>query len=339
MFRLALAFTTDCLADQRGVSKEEVKSWTPHPGGAPANVATGAARLGAHAAFVGALGGDALGDRFASLLQARSVDMVGVQRIAGRATRDVLVTLTEDGDRTFAAFGSTNAEYADCFLDADALPRDLLASADVLVTGTLGLAYPGSGAAIRRAVETARSGGRAAIIVDVNWRPVFWEDAAPTARDIILDYIEQAHLLKVTDEEAEWLLDVPRDEALTNPEKVLARAPFLRGVLVSAGEKGCAYAFAAPGAKTDITGIVPVFNVRVSDTTGAGDAFLSGFIFDMMRQGGLDALVADPEKVRHAVVFASACGALTCTRPGAIDSQPELDEAEKLAAAADKAQA
>ena len=60
--------TADCLADELGKPKEEVKSWTPYPGGAPANVATGLARLGVHSLFLGALGRDELGDRFMALL-------------------------------------------------------------------------------------------------------------------------------------------------------------------------------------------------------------------------------------------------------------------------------
>eukprot|EP00887_Chlorella_sp_A99_P008134 scaffold12.g8134.t1 len=116
----------DCLADQLGLSKEEVKSWTPYPGGAPANVATGVARLGARAVFIGALGRDELGEQFARLLQERGVDTSHVQRSA-RPTRDVLVTRSLDGDRTFAGFGkAATTEYADCFLEADGLPLDAI---------------------------------------------------------------------------------------------------------------------------------------------------------------------------------------------------------------------
>ncbi len=51
----------------------------------------------------------------------------------------------------------------------------------VLVTGTLGLAYPATAATLRRAVSAARGQG-ATVLVDVNWRPVFWEDTEVGAR-------------------------------------------------------------------------------------------------------------------------------------------------------------
>jgi fructokinase len=65
----SLSGAADCLADQLGMPKEEVSSWTPYPGGAPANVATATSRLGDRTAFVSAIGEDSLGDAFVQLLQ------------------------------------------------------------------------------------------------------------------------------------------------------------------------------------------------------------------------------------------------------------------------------
>lgn len=55
---------------------------TPHPGGAPANVATGVARLGPKCVFLGAIGKDDLGDQFVQLLQGErgEVWQVGANR-------------------------------------------------------------------------------------------------------------------------------------------------------------------------------------------------------------------------------------------------------------------
>lgn len=296
------------------------------------NVATGLARLGDRSVMLTVLGRDKLGDDFLELLQGRDVDASHVQR-SDKPTRDVLVTRTADGERTFAGFGAAAVDdYADCFVDAGALPADVVSGAAVLVSGTLGLAFPGSEAGIRRAVGLAKAGG-ATVVLDVNWRPVFWEKRGEAvARRVIADFLPAADLVKITDEEVEWLLDIPAADALAHPEAVLAKFPAAKGVLVSAGEKGCSYAFSGPGGKMSNTGVVPVFRVDVADTTGAGDAFLSGFIHAMLAAGGLDALAADPEKARAAVRYATACGAFTCTGPGAIGPQPTPADAEKLLA-------
>lgn len=319
----------DCLADQLGKPKEEVTSWTPYPGGAPANVAAGVARLGAGSLFISAIGQDELGDQFVALLQERGVDTSAVQRVI-QPTRDVLVTRTEDGDRVFAGFGKAHThEYGDCFLDPAALPVDKIKGADVLVSGTLGLAGGTTAEAMRKSVSLAKEGGRCCVVIDVNWRPVFWDDEA-AAKEAVLQYCQQADVLKITDEEAEWLYGIPAADALEHPERVLEQCSSWKGVLVSAGEKGSAYAFHAPGGKMAMSGSVPVLSVKVADTTGAGDAYLSGFVYYMLLRSGLDSLVADPQNLRRAVQFATACGAFTCTKPGAIGAQPTVAEAEAM---------
>lgn len=52
----------------------------------------------------------------------------------------------------------------------------------------------------------------------------------------------------------------------------------------------------------------------------------------MMLSGSLSALTAEPSRLRRAVEFATACGAATCTKPGAISSQPTVAEVEVLLA-------
>lgn len=357
------------LAVQRGVPKEEVTEWIPYPGGAPANVVTGVCRLDLPGArLASAIGTDSIGDDFVSLLESRSVDTSLVQRISGAPTRDVLVTRTADGERTFAGFGAAAVDgYADCFMDASALPLAEFRSASVVVTGTLWLAFPRSAEAVRAAARAAAEGGRATVIVDVNWRPVFWTryvappaaddasapaltsrghhvaDADAPARRAILEYVEVADVLKVTDEEAEFLFGIPAQQALERPETVLEAAPAkTKAVLVSAGEKGSAYAFrrrreegegaspASPASGPYTVGHVPLFSVKVSDTTGAGDSYLAGFISKLVEAGSLEALARDPARAKRALYFASACGAFTCTGAGAIAPQPTVADAENV---------
>ena len=59
----------DCLADQLGLELDAVKSWTPYPGGAPANVACALVKLGTSAGFIGAVGEDEAGNTLVKLLE------------------------------------------------------------------------------------------------------------------------------------------------------------------------------------------------------------------------------------------------------------------------------
>jgi hypothetical protein len=58
----------DFLANEKGLKREEVKSWTPYPGGAPANVATALTKLGVPTALVSSLGNDERGEELMALL-------------------------------------------------------------------------------------------------------------------------------------------------------------------------------------------------------------------------------------------------------------------------------
>src|ERR671932_424499 len=146
----------DLLADQLGRSLEQVESWTPYPGGAPANVACALVKLGTSAGFVGCVGEDEPGDTLVQLLQDIGVDSTGVQRHPTAPTRQVYVVRTEKGDREFAGFGELNTtEFADAYLQASQLPESLFENAEILVLGTLELAYPQSREAITKALQLA----------------------------------------------------------------------------------------------------------------------------------------------------------------------------------------
>ena len=301
----------DMLADQLGREVTEVESWTAYPGGAPANVACALVKLGTSSAFIGAVGEDEPGN---NLLEEIGVDTTGVQRHP-QPTRQVLVTRKQNGDRVFAGFKDyETTEFADTRLKAGELPEQLFVDADLLVLGTLELAYPESCAAVHRALELA-SQYNVKILLDVNWRDVFWTnpEAAP---DIIRELIKRVDFLKLAKEEAELLFDTYDAGAITY------RLSSVDGVLVTDGEKGCAYCLG------ENEGKLPAFSIPVVDTTGAGDSFVAGFVHQLLNYGV--GKLSDPEVAKKIMTYASASGALTTLKPGAIASQPNGDEVESF---------
>lgn len=303
----------DCLADQLGRKLEEVESWTPYPGGAPANVACSLVKLGTTAGFIGAVGKDKPGNELVELLTEVGVDTSGVQYHASAPTRQVYVVRSTAGDRHFAGFGDRDtAQFADTHLKASEMPSSLFEAADFLVLGTLELAYPDSGQAVYRALELAGQYD-VKIIVDVNWRPVFWKnpDIAP---EIIKRILKQVDFLKLSKEEAEWLFNT------TDPGAITYRNDGIEGVLVTDGENGCAYCL------SENEGKIPAFTIPVVDTTGAGDSFLAGFIHQLAKHG-IQSL-GNEETAKQIVTYASAVGALTTTQAGAIASQPTAEQVE-----------
>ncbi|MCY6493748.1 carbohydrate kinase family protein [Leptolyngbya sp. GGD] len=295
----------DRISNQPGLPLEAVTTWTDYPGGAPANVACALTKLGTPSAFVGAVGDDDLGRSLTELLNTLKVDTSGVQ-IYPAPTRTVLVLRSQTNDRSFVAFGENRdtSEFADTQLQGNLIPVELFQHADYLVLGTLLMAYPRSRVAIERALQLAEQ-FFVKVVLDVNWRPVFWKDQN-IAPALIHDLIKRADFLKMAEEEAAWLFDT------TDPGVIAHRVESLEGVLVTAGEKGCSYCL------NQREGKIPAFSIDVEDTTGAGDSFLAGFVHQLC-QHQLSEINHDAE---HIVKYASAAGALTTLKAGAIAAQP-----------------
>lgn len=303
----------DCLADQLGRSLEQVESWTPYPGGALANVACALVKLGTPAGFIGCVGEDEPGNQLIEVLQNVGVDSTGIQRHSTAPTRQVYVVRSETGDREFAGFGDLDtSQFADAFLQGSNLPESLFANAEFLVLGTLELAYPQTRKAITRALQLADQ-HHVKVLVDINWRPMFWPDPS-AAKPLIEELLKHSDFLKIAKEEAELFFDT------SNAGVIKHRLDLLEGVLVTDGDQDCSYCLG------DQEGTFPAFSVNVQDTTGAGDAFVAGFVHQLCEYGLK--CIATPEAARNVVKYACAVGALTTLKPGAIAAQPTASEVE-----------
>ena len=303
----------DCLADRVGCSLEEVQSWTPYPGGAPANVACALVKLGTPSAFIGCVGQDEPGNKLVELLDSIGVNTVGVQRHPLAPTRQVYVLRSPEGDRSFAGFGDRLPnEFADAYLAAESLPTKLFLEAEFLVIGTLELAYLQTRSAVFRALELAEE-YEVKVVLDVNWRPMFWRSERE-ALPLIEKLWSKIDFLKLAEEEAQWLFDTTDAGAIAN------RLNSVEGVLVSGGDAEVSYCLSGNEGK------VTPFSVSVQDTTGAGDAFLAGFIHQLCQQK--ISSLSDPKIAQEIVTYACAVGGLTTTKPGAIAAQPTAAEVE-----------
>ena len=304
-------------------------------GGAPANVACALARLGTASAFVGRLGSDAIGAAFAALLTERKVDQTALQWDPVRPSRIVLVRRDRRGERVFGGFaGDLDVGFADQALDAGALSAalgSLLAGAHWLLLGTIPLASEAAAQAAWVAVQGAAAAG-AAIAVDLNWRPTFWDPAAdpasgPTPQQCqrILPLLERAQLLKCAAEEAQWLF------GSTDPAAISAALPTAPLVVVTNGAQRLRW-----GSVQGPAGAMQPFAVPAIDTTGAGDAFTAGLLHRLCRWPKASAsrpAWLEASQLREAMRFASACGALVCLGSGAIDPQPSAAAVEAFLAA------
>lgn len=291
--------------------------FTARPGGAPANVAVAAARLGTEAAFVGTLGDDLFGDFILRALESVGVDTSAVLR-QSPPTRTTLafVEVSEDGDREFTFYRSVPA--------AD----ELLAPEDIVPATLEGASFANFGS-IPLIKDPARSATHAfaelaneldvAVAFDVNLRAHLWGsmDAFRKAAEPMIDL---STVVKVSEDELVPVLGT--EDPAEGARKLLERGVSL--ALVSMGAGGALYA------TPHFDGRAPVFEIdEVVDATGAGDAFLAATLTHLSERPGW---LEDESAVREAVERGTAAGALACTDFGAMRALPTRAELERFIA-------
>ena len=190
----------DMFPAEVGRSLAEVTAFHPKPGGAPANVAVAAHRLGAETAFIGKVGDDLFGQHLIGVLREEGVDTRGVRVSREARTTMAIIALPDEDSAEFVFYRNPGADQ---LLRADELDRDLLASTRAFHFGSLSLTGDPIRTATHEAVRAAREGG-ALVSFDMNYRPALWSSplAAVEAAQAILPHVD---LVKVNETELRLL--------------------------------------------------------------------------------------------------------------------------------------
>lgn len=278
------------------------------PGGAPANVAVGISKLGGKAAFIGKVGDDVLGHFLKETLEGYGVDTAPLFMTNEARTGVTFVTLEPSGERSFSFYIDPSA---DRFLRKEDLDPSLFKNNKIFHFGSISLISEPSRSATLWAIDKAKEAGML-VSYDPNLRLGLWE-SEDQARETILSVLPSADILKVSDEELTFLTG---DASL---EKGLAKLPEVPLALLTLGGEGSIYSFKGE------TGKVPALRCQVVDTTGAGDAFVSGILYSINESPKPLASHSEQE-IREMVRFASISGGLATTKKGAMAGLPKLDE-------------
>jgi len=287
----------------------EAETFLRKPGGAPANVACGLARLGHHAAFVGMVGEDAFGHYLQSVLETEGVDTRSLAFTAEQPTTLAFVALSSKGVPSFSFCRHPGADLSLKPSDIDASVFD---DARVLHFGSLSLVLKPAYDATRFCLQTAKE-RRLFVSYDPNYRPALWRNAM-SAREIMLEPLPFVDVLKVSDDELKLLSGETDIEA--GCAALAQRGP--KAIVVTRGGEGMLGW--NHGSVIDAPGIP----VEVVDTTGCGDASMAGIIAFFL-EGGLPLTqrFRIPDDIFEAALnFANRCAAHAATTHGAIPSLP-----------------
>lgn len=283
-----------------------------NPGGAPANVAVAAARLGADTAFIGKVGDDYYGDFLRKTMQDNGVDVAGMLTDSGGGTTLAVVSLSDSGERSFSFY---RKNCADTLLDSSEVSLDLLGDTKFLHFGSVSLTDEPSRSATLFAAQKAKELG-ATVTYDPNYREALWNSEAEAVEQM-KSVLGMVDILKISDEELPLLTGTSDAEAGT---KLLFDTYGIPLILLTLGADG---AFYRRGGET---GSEKGFAVKVADTNGAGDTFFGAFLSRMAALGCQKPADLSTEQLAQTVRVANLAASLTTSRQGAIPAMPDLAE-------------
>ncbi|MBK8986398.1 MAG: carbohydrate kinase [Chloroflexi bacterium] len=296
----------DMFPAEVGRPLSQVSAFHPKPGGAPANVAVAAHRLGAQTAFIGKVGDDAFGHYLQRVLADEGVETCGMRVDDEARTTMAIIAMPDPHTAEFIFYRNPGADLR---LRPDELDLNLLRHTRALHIGSLSLVDEPARSATLAAVKTARQHG-ALISFDVNYRPSLWPSPAAALAQIRA-LIPLVDLLKVN--EVELALLAGEGETAVALQTLLALGPTL--CLLTRGKEG-SYAQTALQSIT-----APAFPVTTVDATGCGDAFIAGVLFQLTQVADWRSQL-EPDRLFTILRFANAVGALTAQTQGVIPALP-----------------
>jgi len=307
----------DFIPLQKGRALKDVTAFERAPGGAPANVAATVAKYGGRAAIITKLGADPFGNFLVEQLKKVGVMIDRILRTAEANTGLAFVSLQDNGERDFTFYRNPSA---DLLLTEGEIDENWFSEGDILHFCSVDLVESPMKQAHVKAIEFAKSKG-SIISFDPNVRLPLWNDPNE-CRNTLLSFLPLAHIVKISEEELEFITGTKNvNEAIT-----CLFVGDVKAIILTKGESGAD--LFVKNHKYESTG----YQVTVCDTTGAGDAFVGGLLYQLLEknttQHNLEEILEGCHK--QILAFANASGALTTTGKGAISSLPTKEEINLL---------
>jgi sugar/nucleoside kinase (ribokinase family) len=252
----------DMISTDFADSMDNVEAFKRIPGGSPANLAMNMKRLGNTVRLVASVGKDDMGEYLVKYITELGLDTSSIQQVSEPTTL-ILVTRS----KTVSNFEAYRT--ADCQIAEAQLSDDLLKTVSIFHTTCFALGKEPAQSVILRGAKRAAELG-CFLSIDVNYATKIWQNDADV-KEIVAQYCSHGAFVKVSEVDWERLYG----SKLTNPETAAQHFLSLgaRDVCVTLGGDGCFVASNTEGGH-----FLASRPVEVKDTTGAGDAFWSGFL-------------------------------------------------------------
>ncbi|MFH1228476.1 MAG: PfkB family carbohydrate kinase [Planctomycetota bacterium] len=313
----------DFISNQKDISLGGSPGFGKAPGGAPANVAVGLAKLGAKAGFIGKVGDDPFGRYLEKTLKHHKVNTAGLAFDKKTRTTLAFVTRFSNGRNEFTFYRHPGA---DMMLKPAEIKESYFKRAGIFHFGSISLISQPIRSAVFKALGLAKK-HRLIISYDPNLRLSLWDSPA-AARKGIWQGFKYADIAKLS--EQEWRFITGTSGFRQGSRKLLDIGVKL--VIISLGARGCYYNNGRS------SGYVAGYKVKAVDTTGAGDGFMAAVLAGIAKQSyKKDKSKLNELNLKEILGFANAAGALTTTRVGAINGLPTRQEAIRFLRAGNRA--
>lgn len=239
-------------------------------GGSPANMCMNMTRLGKKTKLIASLGQDDMGNYLRQQVEELGVNGEHINQVS-QPTTLILVTRSKKNSNFEAYRG------ADCQITWQQFPDNLFADISIFHTTCFGLSIePAQSTIIQAAHKAAEQDVQ--LSIDTNYAQKIWKNRQQ-AQQVIKEYVGLGALVKISEVDWERLYEKP----LTDPQAAVDHFLQLgaKEVCVTLGSEGCWVA------STTERHFLPARPVIVKDTTGAGDAFWSGYLTAWLDQKSL----------------------------------------------------
>ena len=282
-----------------------------NPGGAPGNLLAALNQYGCKTAFIGKVGDDAFGRMLVGTMKDAGIETRGILMDNTVFTTLAFVTFDATGNRSFSFARKPGADTQIRFEEMD---LSLIDDCRDFHFGTLSLTGEPARSATQKAVAYAKEKGKI-ISFDPNLRKPLWDDLEEAKKQILWG-IHQADVVKISDEEVEFLWGCDAEEGARKLHEEFG----VTLAFVTLGPKGCRYSNGREWGEVETPK-----GIKVIDTTGAGDIF-GGSVLSRILQSGKAIGEITGEELRAMTRFACCAASLSTQRSGGISSVVPMED-------------
>jgi fructokinase len=263
----------DFIGHQEGVLIDETRDYHRYLGGSPTNVAMNATRLGLNTTLVATIGNDGFGSYILKRLSSVGINTNHVNVIENKSTSVIFVSRS-DGTPDFIPY-----READCCIYEEQISKQILSNTKIYHTTCFALSKkPAQETILKKAKEAYELGCK--LSIDLNYAKKLW-NSQEDAFQVIKTYCSFNPLIKISEDDMLRLFEkeLPHEEIFE-----FFHHQGVDIVCLTLGSKGVKLSQKGK----EIIQLPAIKIEKVMDSTGAGDAFWSGFLFAYIKEKSID---------------------------------------------------